>query len=89
MSLRLTVRFHREDDGRWIADVPEIPGVTGYGATRAGAFAAVRKLALEVVADRLDHGEDIRTGRRGRRPARSTAPAPLRLEITPARAVAR
>ena len=63
------------------ADVPEIPGVIAYGATQLKAFAKVRKLALEVIADRLDRGEDVFTGRK-------TKPAPLapfRLEITPGR----
>jgi predicted RNase H-like HicB family nuclease len=78
--LRLSVAFEREDDGRWIADVPEIPGVTAYGTTRAEAFAAVRKVVLEVVADRLDHGEDVFTGHPEPAPAE---PAPLSIEITP------
>lgn len=84
-TLRLKVSFVRETDGRWIADVPDVPGVTAYGSTRAEAFAKIRKLALEVIADRLDHGEDIFTGRK-------TKPAPLapfRLEISPGRALAR
>ncbi len=84
-ALRLSVAFEREDDGRWIADVPEIPGVTAYGTTRGEAFAAVRKLALEVVAERLDRGEDVFSGHAGPAPAE---PAPLSIEITPV-AVAR
>ena len=83
--LRLTVAFEREDDGRWIADVPETPGISAYGATQAEAFAAVRKLALEVIADRLDHGEDVFTGHPEETPAE---PAPFSIEITPV-AVAR
>jgi predicted RNase H-like HicB family nuclease len=83
--VRLSVEFAREDDGRWIADVPEMPGVTAYGATEAEAFAAVRKLALEVIADRLDQGEDVFTGHPAPTPAE---PAPFSVEITPA-AVAR
>ncbi len=47
----------REEDGRWIAEVPELPGVLAYGSSAAEAQARVQALALRVVADRLDHGE--------------------------------
>ena len=47
-----------EEDGRWIADIPELPGVAVYGATREEAIARVRALALRVLADRVEHGED-------------------------------
>ena len=47
----------REDDGRWIAEVPELPGVLAYGSSAADAQAKVQALALRVVADRLEHGE--------------------------------
>jgi predicted RNase H-like HicB family nuclease len=53
----LKVEFEREADGRWIADIPAIPGVTVYGRTRRHALTAVQALALRVVADRLEHGE--------------------------------
>lgn len=53
----LTVEFDREADGRWIADVRELPGVVVYGATRDEALAKVEALALRVVADRVEHGE--------------------------------
>jgi predicted RNase H-like HicB family nuclease len=49
----------REDDGRWWADIPCMPGVMAYGATRESAIAAVRALALRVAADCIDHGEEI------------------------------
>ena len=55
--MRLTVEFDQEEDGRWIADVPELPGVMVYGQTQDEALAAVKALALRVLADRLDHGE--------------------------------
>ena len=45
--------------GRWIAEVPDLPGVMVYGATRQDAVAKVEVLALHVIADRLDHGEAI------------------------------
>jgi predicted RNase H-like HicB family nuclease len=51
------VEVEREDDGRWIAEVPDLPGVLAYGATQGEAQAKVQALALRVVAERLDHGE--------------------------------
>jgi predicted RNase H-like HicB family nuclease len=55
--LRFKVELEREDDGRWIAEVPELPGVLVYGVTSSEAQAKVQALALRVVADRLEHGE--------------------------------
>ncbi len=55
--MRYDVETEREDDGRWIAAVPALPGVLAYGATRDEAIAKAEALALRVVADRLDHGE--------------------------------
>jgi predicted RNase H-like HicB family nuclease len=51
------VEIEQEDDGRWIAEVIELPGVLAYGATPEEARAKVQALALRVVADRLEHGE--------------------------------
>jgi predicted RNase H-like HicB family nuclease len=51
----LKVEFDRETDGRWIADIPTLPGVMVYGRTRKRALAAVETLALRVIADRLKH----------------------------------
>jgi predicted RNase H-like HicB family nuclease len=53
------LEFDREDDGRWIAEVPELPGVMAYGQSRDEALAKVQSLALRVLADRIDHGEPI------------------------------
>ena len=53
----LRVEFERETDGRWIADIPELPGVMAYGQTREESGARLQALALRVIADRLDHGE--------------------------------
>lgn len=53
----LTVEIEREDDGRWIAEVLELPGVIAYGPSPEEAVAKAKALALRVVADRLDHGE--------------------------------
>ena len=51
------VEFEREDDGRWVAEVPDLPGVLAYGGTQDQAQARVQALALRVVAERLEHGE--------------------------------
>ena len=51
------VEIEREDDGRWIAEILELPGVMAYGASSEEAKAKVQALALRVVADRLEHGE--------------------------------
>ena len=53
----MKIEIEREKDGRWIAEVPALPGVMVYGKTRAQALAKVKALALRVIADRLDHGE--------------------------------
>ncbi|MGO9461089.1 MAG: type II toxin-antitoxin system HicB family antitoxin [Rhodomicrobium sp.] len=47
--MRLTIKTHSEDDGRWIAEVPELPGVLAYGATREEAMAKAQALALRVL----------------------------------------
>jgi predicted RNase H-like HicB family nuclease len=61
MSLEFTIEVELEEDGRWIAEVPQLPGTLVYGATREEALAAVQALALRVVADRLEHGESSPT----------------------------
>lgn len=53
------IETERELDGRWIADVTDLPGVLAYGETRDDAIAKVKALALRVLADRLEHGEAI------------------------------
>jgi predicted RNase H-like HicB family nuclease len=58
-SFNLKVEFSREDDGRWIADIPALPGVTVYGRTRKQALVSAEALALRVIADRLEHGEAV------------------------------
>ena len=57
MSVIFKVELEREDDGRWRAEVVELPGVLAYGASEDEAFARVQALALRVVADRLEHDE--------------------------------
>ena len=55
----MKIEIEREDGGRWIAEVNDLPGVLAYGKTRYEAIAKVEALALRVIADRLDHGESI------------------------------
>lgn len=55
----MRVEIEQEEDGRWIAEVPDLPGVMAYGHTRAEALSKVKALALRVLADRLEHGEEI------------------------------
>ena len=54
-----TVELEREEDGRWIGEVPDLPGVLTYGRTREEAVSKAKALAFRVLADRLEHGEDI------------------------------
>ena len=53
----LTIEVEQEDDGRWLAELPALPGVLAYGQTRVEAVEHAQALALRVLADRLDHGE--------------------------------
>jgi predicted RNase H-like HicB family nuclease len=55
----LKIETEREEDGRWIAEVPALPGVLAYGDTGADARARVQALALRVIADRLENGEPL------------------------------
>ena len=55
----LRIETEREEDGRWIAEIPALPGVMAYGATGEEAVARVKALALRVVADRLENGEPL------------------------------
>jgi predicted RNase H-like HicB family nuclease len=55
--LTLRIEVEREEDGRWIAEVPELPGVMVYGSSPADARVKVQALALRVLADRLENGE--------------------------------
>ena len=53
------IELEREDDGRWIAEVPALPGVLAYGQSRDEAVNRAEALALRVLADRLEHGEAV------------------------------
>lgn len=57
--MHLNIETEPETDGRWIAEVPDLPGALTYGATREEAVARVKALALRVLADRLEHGESL------------------------------
>lgn len=55
----MKIEIERENDGRWIAEVPELPGVMAYGDSRNEAISKAEALALRVLADKLEHGEEI------------------------------
>ena len=57
MNMKFTIEYEREEDGRWIAEVIELPGVMAYGKSPDEAMAHAKALALHTVADRLEHGE--------------------------------
>jgi predicted RNase H-like HicB family nuclease len=59
MKAMLRIEIEREEDGRWIGEVPELPGVLAYGATDAEARVKTAALALRVIADRIEHGEPV------------------------------
>ena len=56
-GVNLTIELDREEDGRWIADVLELPGVMCYGQTRDESICNAERLSIEVIADRIAHGE--------------------------------
>ena len=53
------IEVERETDRRWIAEVPELPGVLAYGTSREEAVTRAQALSLRVLAERLEHGEDL------------------------------
>jgi len=55
----MRIEIEQEEDGRWLTEIPDLPGVMVYGATRDEAVARVKALALRVLADRLEHGETV------------------------------
>lgn len=60
MTTSYRVEIEQEDDGRWLAEVRELPGVLAYGTSAEDALARVQALALRVLADRLEHREGPR-----------------------------
>jgi len=57
--MNFTVDIEKEEDGRWITEVLEIPGAMTYGNTREEAIKKVKALAFRIIADRIENGEDI------------------------------
>lgn len=55
----MRVEIEQEADGRWLTEIPELPGVLAYGATVQEAVSRAKALASRVLADRLKHGEDV------------------------------
>jgi len=56
---QFTVDLDRETDGRWIAEISALPGALCYGATKDEASRKVEALALRILADRLENGDDV------------------------------
>ncbi len=57
--MHLTMEYELETDGRWLAEITELPGVMAYGPTQTEAIARVKALALRVIAEQLEHGEHV------------------------------
>lgn len=55
----LTISFELEDDGRWIAEIKEIPGALAYGSSKEEARRKAQAIALHAIAERMEHGEDV------------------------------
>lgn len=56
-GVNLTIDLDREEDGRWIAEALDLPGVMSYGQSRDEAISSVERLAIEVITDRIAHNE--------------------------------
>ncbi len=59
--MKFTIECEQEEDGRWLAEVIELPGVLTYGQTPEEAMSKVQALGLRVLADRIEHGEEVPT----------------------------
>ena len=57
--MTFNIELELESDGRWIAEVSDLPGTMVYGVTRSDAVARAQALALRVIAERLDNGEAV------------------------------
>lgn len=55
----LRIAFEKETDGRWIAEIEDIPGALAYGSTREEARRKAQAIALHALAERIEHGEDV------------------------------
>ena len=60
--MQLTIAVDQEEDGRFLAEVVDLPGVMVYGNTQEEAVTRVQAWALRVLADRLEHGEPLPEG---------------------------
>lgn len=58
----IPIQVERENDGRWLAEIPDLPGVLAYGATPAEAIARVQAVGLRTLADRVENGEAVPPG---------------------------
>ena len=56
--MKFTIECEQEEDGRWLAEVIELPGALAYGRTPEEAMSRVQALGLRVLADRIEHGEE-------------------------------
>jgi predicted RNase H-like HicB family nuclease len=56
---QFSIELEREEDGRWMAEITALPGALCYGATREEAARKVEALALRILADRVESGEDV------------------------------
>jgi len=59
--MSLPIEIEQEVDGRWLAELPDLPGVLAYGTTPDEAALAAQALALRVMADRVENGEEVPT----------------------------
>lgn len=57
--MNLRIEIEQEVDGRWIAEVADLPGVLAYGLSEMEAVSRAKALALRVIADRIEHGEEV------------------------------
>lgn len=57
--MNFTIEIEKEDDGRWICEIPELPGVMSYGKTKKEAIEKIQVLTLRVLADRIEQGENL------------------------------
>lgn len=56
---QLRIEFTQESDGRWLAHMPDLPGVMAYGATQDDASRKTKVIALQVLADMVEHNEEL------------------------------
>ena len=55
--MKYEIECERDEDGRWLAEIPQLPGVLAYGSSADNAIAKAEILALRILAERLEHGE--------------------------------